>query len=77
MHSVSLCFPPCCRVAAQPLQFCRTPDSKRLYRWPPCALQRNLFKYAGQWEEGVQCGEGKCQYADGSQYDGQWKAGQR
>jgi hypothetical protein len=31
----------------------------------------------GQWEGDQQEGEGKCIYADGSQYDGQWKAGLR
>ena len=31
----------------------------------------------GQWEADLQHGEGKCVYADGSTYDGQWQAGQR
>ena len=44
---------------------------------PHPAPQRGLFKYTGQWEVDLQQGEGKCIYADGSQYDGQWAAGQR
>ena len=43
----------------------------------PACLQRGVRKYMGQWEGDLQEGEGKCIYADGSQYDGQWKAGLR
>lgn len=67
--------PPC---AAQYIQIC---GQLITYFQPPAhplpRVQRNMFKYAGQWEADLQSGEGKCQYADGSQYDGQWKAGQR
>lgn len=31
----------------------------------------------GEWEAGEQCGEGKCLYADGGKYDGEWRAGLR
>lgn len=31
----------------------------------------------GQWADDVQAGEGKCVYADGSTYDGEWQAGAR
>jgi hypothetical protein len=39
--------------------------------------QRGAFKYIGQWERDVQHGEGKCTYADGSVYGGNWKDGMR
>ena len=39
--------------------------------------QRGLFQYIGGWENDLQHGEGKCIYADGSEYSGQWKEGAR
>lgn len=38
---------------------------------------RGAFKYAGEWEGDKQHGRGKCIYADGSVYDGDWKEGVR
>jgi hypothetical protein len=39
--------------------------------------QRGVLKYMGQWRDDLQTGEGKCLYADGSAYDGEWKGGKR
>ena len=44
---------------------------------PPTTAQRGLFKYTGQWESDQQHGQGTCQYADGSVYEGQWHEGAR
>lgn len=53
---------------------CRAVQTSLLALGP---LQRGRFKYMGQWEGDLQHGQGKCTYADGSQYDGQWQAGKR
>ena len=31
----------------------------------------------GEWQDDLQCGEGKCLYVDGAAYDGEWKDGKR
>ena len=33
--------------------------------------------FAGTWEEDLQEGMGKCKWADGAAYDGQWRQGNR
>lgn len=34
-----------------------------------------MCRYRGQWVQGAQEGRGQCQYADGSSYSGDWRAG--
>ena len=42
-----------------------------------CVLQRGGYKYMGAFERDQQHGQGRCLYADGSEYEGEWREGSR
>lgn len=42
--------------------------------WCACCLWR---RYDGEWQEGLQHGQGKCMYGNGDAYSGSWEGGVR